>query len=325
LFSCFFLFYYFQNRESILPLHNAFLTVFLFALAEATMWYATYQALNLNGEPYCCPFPPTVVASLVLQIFRQTFSRTLLLVVCLGYGIVRPKLMTAEWVAISIVTILYLIAAIVAQVSDIILVQDGEGDPSNSSVIAFKVPELIMDVIFLTWIYLAINSTIRILTEFQQTVKLKMYQQLVTIIGIFAALFTAATVVFVLDDAKIISWPWQWSWVQQVLWESLNFAVLVAICFICKPTENSRMLSYASQLPTEDPDDDDDIEGDIKMSSLQKKKASPRGANKVVSYADNNDDDEDNYFTVKKTEKSQHGFGSLPAGEKDEDYGLGDD
>lgn len=55
------------------------------------------------------------------------------------------------------------------------------------------------------------------------------------------------------DDAKIISWPWQWSWVQQVLWESLNFSVLVAVCFICKPTENSRMLSYASQLPTEDP------------------------------------------------------------------------
>lgn len=186
------------SQESILPLHNAFLTVFLFALAEATMWYATYQSLNLNGQPYCCPFPPTVVASLVLQIFRQTFSRTLLLVVCLGYGIVRPKLMSAEWIAISIVTILYLIAAIVAQVSDIILVQDGEGDPSNSSVLAFKVPELIMDVIFLTWIYLAINSTIRILTEFQQTVKLKMYQQLVMIIGVFAALFTVATVVFVM-------------------------------------------------------------------------------------------------------------------------------
>lgn len=162
------------------------------------MWYATYQSLNLNGQPYCCPFPPTVVASLVLQIFRQTFSRTLLLVVCLGYGIVRPKLMGAEWVAITIVTILYLIAAIVAQVSDIILVQDGEGDPSNSSVLAFKVPELIMDVIFLTWIYLAIGSTIRILTEFQQTVKLKMYQQLVMIIGVFAALFTVATIVFVM-------------------------------------------------------------------------------------------------------------------------------
>ncbi len=164
------------------------------------MWYATYQSLNLSGEPYCCPFPPAVVGSLVLQVFRQTFSRSLLLVVCLGYGIVRPKLMAAEWVAISIVSLLYFITAVVAQVSDIILVQDGEGDPSDSSVIGFKVPELVMDVVFLTWIYLAIGSTIRILTEFQQTVKLRMYQQLVTIIGVFAALFTLATVVFILGE-----------------------------------------------------------------------------------------------------------------------------
>lgn len=229
--------------------------MFLFALAEATLWYATYQSLNLTGEPYCCPFPPTVVGSLVLQIFRQTFARTLLLVVCLGYGIVRPKLMSAEWTAITIVSVLYFVTATVAQVSDIILVQDGAGDPSLSegSALAFKAPELFMDVVFLSWIYLAIGSTIRILTEFNQTVKLRMYQQLVFIIGIFAGLFTLATITFLLDDAEYISWPWQWAWVQQVLWESLNFAVLAAVCFICKPTENSRLLSYASQLPTEDP------------------------------------------------------------------------
>jgi hypothetical protein len=179
--------------------------VFLFALAEATLWYATYQSLNLSGQPYCCPFPPTVVGSLVLQIFRQTFSRTLLLVVCLGYGIVRPKLMAAEWLAIAIVSLLYFVTATIAQVSDIILVQDGAGDPSSSDGgLMFKVPELFMDVIFLTWIYLAIGSTVRILTEFRQTVKLKMYQQLVTIIGVFAALFTIATVVFVLGESAMV-------------------------------------------------------------------------------------------------------------------------
>jgi hypothetical protein len=107
LLSVFFLVSYFSHKESILPLHNTFLVVLLFAFAEAVMWYATYQAINISGEPYCCPFPPIVVGSLVLQIFRQTLSRTLLLVVSLGYGIVRPKLMSAEWVAIAIVSALY--------------------------------------------------------------------------------------------------------------------------------------------------------------------------------------------------------------------------
>ena len=40
------------------------------------------------------------------------------------------------------------------------------------------------------------------------------------------------------------------------MWEVLNFAVIAAVCIICCPSDNSRMLSYASQLPTEDPDDE---------------------------------------------------------------------
>lgn len=39
----------------------------------------------------------------------------------------------------------------------------------------------------------------------------------------------------------------------KVLWEVLNFAVLAAVCIICCPSDNSRRLSYASQLPTDDP------------------------------------------------------------------------
>ena len=48
------------------------LFVFLVALAEATSWYAAYQTINLTGQPYCCPFPTTVVASLVLQVRKAT-------------------------------------------------------------------------------------------------------------------------------------------------------------------------------------------------------------------------------------------------------------
>jgi hypothetical protein len=30
--------------------------------------------------------------------------------------------------------------------------------------------------------------------------------------------------------------PWQCAWLEQVLWESLNFAVLAAVCVVCRPT-----------------------------------------------------------------------------------------
>jgi hypothetical protein len=192
-------YFFFKHLQSTLPIHKAVLAVFIVALAEATTWYAAYQTINITGEPYCCPFPTTVVASLVLQIFRQTFSRTLLLVVSLGYGIVRPKLLPAEWIATAVVTCLYFIAAATAQVAEIVVVNDVHAD-SPESVVSYQIPELFMDIIFLSWIYLALGSTIRVLTEFQQSYKLQMYRQLAYTIGVFVALFALVTVLILLGE-----------------------------------------------------------------------------------------------------------------------------
>jgi hypothetical protein len=67
-FFTFFVGHYYIYREAAIHLHTAFLVVFLFGMVEATMWMASYQSLNISGRPYCCPFPPVVVGSLVLQV-----------------------------------------------------------------------------------------------------------------------------------------------------------------------------------------------------------------------------------------------------------------
>lgn len=266
LFGFFFLILYLRHKESALHLHHAILGVVLIAVVEASTWFTAYHLINQNGEPYCCPFPSPVVAALVLQVFRQTFSRTLLLVVSLGYGIVRPKLMPTEWIAVSIVTLLYFITACVSAVAEIILVHDVHGN-APKSVFMYQTPALMMDVIFLSWIYLALSSTIRILTEFQQTVKLYMYNQLAVTIGVFVVLYGVVAGLILLDDIDVVTWPWQWLWVQQVLWEILNFATLACVCIVCRPSEHSSLLSYASQIPTSDPDED--VEGGEGPDSME--------------------------------------------------------
>ena len=308
LFGMVYCYFYAKHYASTLHLHKAVLAVFLVALAEATTWYASYQQINLTGQPYCCPFPDPVVAALVLQIFRQTLSRSLLLVVSLGYGIVRPKLLPAEWVAVVVVTVLYFAAATAGQVSEIVLVHDIHGD-SPESVMGYQIPELIMDVLFLSWIYMALGSTIRILTEFQQGYKLNLYKQLAFTIALFVALFAIATVFIMLDKTGIIKWPWQWAWAQQVMWEVLNFAVIAAVCIICCPSDNSRMLSYASQLPTEDPDDDEGMGG------------------KGTGLDDDDDDDEFEYVYGAGASSSSPASGSKARGEGEvgEDGGGGGD
>lgn len=272
-FSVFFGYRYYKYKESALPVHIAVLAVFFVALTESIIWTIAYQVINTSGQPYCCPFPPVVIAALIFQIFRQTGARCLLVVVSLGYGIVRPKLMHSEWMATVVITALYFIAAMIAKVSEIIIDNDVHNNTSARTS-SYQVPELLMDVIFLSWIYLALGSTIRILGEFQQTFKLAMYRKLAWTMFIFVALFTIVSVLITLDHNQFIEWPWQLFWLQQVLWEVLNFSVLCAACMICLPSESSGLLAYAAQLPTDDPDDDgyedEDDEDDEGVNDVEK-------------------------------------------------------
>jgi hypothetical protein len=53
-------------------------------------------------------------------------------------------------------------------------------------------------------------------------------------------------------------------WIQTVLWDALNFGVLATVCLIWRPSDRAKYLSYSSQLPTSDPDEDawdDDVSG----------------------------------------------------------------
>mmetsp|Transcript_19321 Transcript_19321/g.27777 ORF Transcript_19321/g.27777 Transcript_19321/m.27777 type:complete len:508 (-) Transcript_19321:109-1632(-) len=262
LFTGYFLYYYLRYQESVLVLHKAIFGVLLVAAAEACMWFAAYLTINLTGHPYCCPFPPVVVAALIMQIFRQTLSRTLLLVVSLGYGIVRPKLLNAEWIAVTAVTLLYFGIATTYEVASIVSLDVHPDEAPRSA--GMLVPSMLIDLLFLMWIYLALTSTIRILTEFQQTHKLDMYNRLFSTIGLFSILFIVVSVLMSLRTTGYVSFPWQWDWLQQVSWEILNFSVLAAVCVICRPSDTSMLLSYAAQLPTEDPDDyDEDVVPDI--------------------------------------------------------------
>ena len=135
---------------------------------------------------------------------------------------------------------------------------------------------MVMDVVFLSWIYIALSSTIRILGEYRQTVKLEMFMSLARAIAGFVVMFTLVTLLVLADKKGFFAWPWKYTWAQNVSWEVLNLGVIVAVGIICMPSATSNMLSYAHQLPQDDPDDDNEVDdlndsemdmsGDIEMT-----------------------------------------------------------
>ena len=243
--------------SNLLPLHSGILAACVVAVVDGVVSLAAYAMINASGQPDCCPYASPIIATLTVQIFRQTVSRVLLLVVALGYGIARPSLSRNEWIGLFVLASAYLACNLVAEFSEVRFEKSNPyGVPASSAYLGVELLlALFTDALFLTWIFQALNSTTRVLTEFKQTYKLELYQNITNIIIVFTIVFILFLVLLSLDMNGLLGFPWQMSWVQLVIWEVLNFAVLAAICIVCRPNRNSLLLSYASQLPTSEDDD----------------------------------------------------------------------
>lgn len=160
------------------------------------------------GEPNCCPYPTYFILLNVLQILNATLLRLVLLIICLGYGIGRPRLLPLEIASISVLHLLYFIAASANQIYYFVHLNSyymhshmdytqGAHYFRNNSLIIF---EIVINAMLLSWIYISASSTIRILREFQQREKLKMYQRLMTIIYAFIFLFMVVTGLYILGE-----------------------------------------------------------------------------------------------------------------------------
>lgn len=69
-------------------IQNCITAVIFFGMLEMSVWYFDYVNFNNSGfRPYS-----TTVAAVLIGSVRKTLSRTLLLVVAMGFGVVRPTL-----------------------------------------------------------------------------------------------------------------------------------------------------------------------------------------------------------------------------------------
>ena len=109
---------------------------------------------------------------------------------------------------------------------------------------------------------MALLQTMNNLKSLRQTIKLDMYNKLAYVMSVFVFLVGMVTLVIVLARQGLFHWPWQLYWVQTVLWEVLNLAVLIAITVIWAPSEHSHRLAHSLQLTM---DEDSDIIESIEM------------------------------------------------------------
>jgi hypothetical protein len=164
-------FLYFQNRHDILAVQNYITAILVFLVVEMLMTWLFYDVQNRHGNNVGAKVLMVVVA--VLNAFRNSFSFFLLLIVCMGYGVVKPSLgktMTiVRWLAVAhfVFGVAYAVASLTVKPDD-----------AGPLVLLVILPLSATLTAFYIWTLNSLNLTMKDLMERKQYVKATMYKRL---------------------------------------------------------------------------------------------------------------------------------------------------
>ncbi|RMZ71158.1 integral membrane [Pyrenophora seminiperda CCB06] len=227
-------FLYFQNRHDILAVQN----------------YIT-AILNRHGNNVGAKALMIVVA--VLNAFRNSFSFFLLLIVCMGYGVVKPSLgktMTVvRWLAVAhfVFGVIYAVASLTVRPDD-----------AGPLVLLVILPLSATLTAFYIWTLNSLNLTMKDLMERKQHVKATMYKRLwwcilTSIIVIFGFFFINSFTFAGASTPDFAPTHWQTRWFVLDGW--LNLVYLADVCFVAymwRPTANNRRFAMSDEIAQDD-------------------------------------------------------------------------
>jgi len=270
--GAFWAFLYAQHRSDILPVQNYITAIIIFLIVEMLMTWGFYDYMNRNGSSIGSKVLLIVVA--VLNAGRNSFSFFLLLIVCMGYGVVKPSLgktmVYVRWLAGAhfVFGLIYSIASLTVT-------------PENAGPIVLFVilPLAATLTAFYVWTLNSLNVTMKDLNDRKQTVKAGMYRKLwwsilVSILVIFGFFFFNSFTFASANDPNFVPFHWQTRWFILDGWLNLVYlADVVYIAYLWRPTANNRRFAMSDELAqddeggfeiadfgVDDDDEDDDME-----------------------------------------------------------------
>ncbi|XP_054978325.1 transmembrane protein 87B [Sorex araneus] len=232
--------------KDILRIQFWIAAVIFLGMLEKAVFYSEYQNLNSTG----LSTQSLLIFAELISAVKRTLARLLVIIVSLGYGIVKPRLGTVMHRVIGL-GVLYLIFAAIEGVMRVI------GANDSDLVLLTSLPLSLLDSGLCWWIFISLAQTMKTLRLRKNTVKFSLYRHFTNTL-IFAVLASIVFMVWTTKTfriAKCLS-NWMERWVDDAFWSFLFSLILIVIMFLWRPSANNQRYAF---MPLID-DSDDEIE-----------------------------------------------------------------
>ncbi|XP_039032400.1 transmembrane protein 87B-like isoform X3 [Hibiscus syriacus] len=206
--------------REVLPLQNCITLVITLGMLEMAFWYFDYAEFNEGGIR---PVGITLWA-VTFGTIKRTISRNIILMVSMGYGVVRPTLGGLTSKVIMLGGTFFLASEVLELVENVGAVSDFSGKARLFLVL----PVAILDAFFILWIFTSLSATLS---------KLQLY--------------------FKSNDVYNVQW--QNAWIIPAFWQVLSFSMLCVICVLWAPSQNSTRYAYSDDANEEFNKDDTNL------------------------------------------------------------------
>ncbi|XP_013855414.1 transmembrane protein 87A isoform X2 [Austrofundulus limnaeus] len=221
--------------------------VIFLGMVEKAVFCAEYENTNAVGSAS----PGLLVFAELVSALKRTLARLLVIIVSLGYGIIKPRLGTVMHRVVGLGFLYFAFASI----EGILRITGGR---DNSPALITAIVLAVFDSCTIWFIFVSLAQTIKTLKLRRNPVKLSLYRHFTNTL-IFAVL---ASIIFMVWSAKKLHLAdcqsdWVELWVDDAFWRFLFSAVLLVIMFLWRPSANNQRYAFT---PLMDDSDDEEIE-----------------------------------------------------------------
>lgn len=260
-------------KDSAIPIQNYILLTIGIGFFEVFFKAGDYWVWNEDGTRFWF----AMYSGLIIGVLKRAISRCLVVMVSLGWGVVRDDL-SDHMRKIYLLGGFYIATSLSCDVLRVLRVVENEviGSKVNrelldvTAVLTFLVAAI--DVTFYMWILDSLSGTMQYLENMSQSTKLQRYLRL-RLVLLLSILFAVVWAVFGIVNNYLSTsmLDQRHEWGVQAAWEVNYFLVLAAVSILWKPDPSAKEYAYVMELPSmpnedmefdtnADCDEDDDIE-----------------------------------------------------------------